>query len=132
MPRTSNELTNLTLVASDMSYAAGDPGYGFVGSALQVYPETPHYNQIPLPFSIPSGYVVDRVFEDSNTTRTGFKAIAFRGQSDVIIAFAGTDGSNRAPFSGLGPPGDDVDGSAGRSRPVGDGTAAGQNLYALD
>lgn len=92
MPRTSNELTKIMLVACDMSYAADVPQVAFVGASLQQYEDTQNY-QISLPFSIPSGYVVDRVFVDT-INNTGFKAIAFRGQSDVIIAFAGTDGSN--------------------------------------
>jgi len=90
MARTGSELTKLLLVACDMSYAADDPALGFVGSPLQAYQDTENYN-IPVPFSIPSGFVVDKLFVDAPS---GFKAIAFRGQSDLIIAFGGTDGNN--------------------------------------
>jgi len=61
MPRTTNELTKIVLVACDMSYAADVPQTAFVGAPLQQYDDTRNY-PISALFSIPSGYVVDRVF----------------------------------------------------------------------
>lgn len=96
MPRTSNELSKIMLMASDMAYAAGTD-FAALNRPLQYYPDTPNIG-VEAPYSVASGYVVTRVFPNSET---GFKALAFRHNTtgDVIIAFAGTDGPDKKDWA---------------------------------
>jgi len=77
-----------------MAYAASVPDFARFNSELRYYEDTPEYPIAPR-FVIPTGYRVQKVFDDSS--RTGFKAIAFtsiNAVGGVILAFAGTDGRN--------------------------------------
>ena len=75
-----------------MAYGANDPNRVQIGSALASYQDTNFGDECL--YGFPSGYVVRQIFDDSETTRTGFKALVFinTNTSEVIVAMAGTDG----------------------------------------
>jgi hypothetical protein len=82
-----NELSKLTLFASDMAYGGTSiPD----GTPLGQYHDTPAYD-VPAPYSISSGFVVGKTIQDSST---GAKAVIFKNDAtqELIVAFAGTDG----------------------------------------
>lgn len=107
--RNIGELSQLALIASDASYQGR-----FASGQLVPFDDTPQYASGPgglqpqppfgLAFGIATGrYVVHRTFNDPGD-RTGFKAVAYRdfATNDVIIAFAGTDGSDLKDWWGNG------------------------------
>ena len=87
---TNEELSKLTLVASDMAYAASKPSFFAIDKALRPYPDTPNY-ETPSRFDIQQGFT-ELSFKDDKSS--GFKYILFKNaQTDeLIVAFGGTDG----------------------------------------
>ena len=87
-----NDLARLTLVASDASYGGTSLA---VGAPLAPFPDS-QGPEIPCLFEEEargSGY---RVVERFQHGPTGFKAVIFRNvtTNDVVVAFAGSDGTN--------------------------------------
>ena len=104
-PDTSNlnELSQLALIASDASYKGR---LSSVGDSLQKFNDTPQYGNPSPPFGpqflfVSTSYTVDRIFDDPKD-QSGFKAIAFKNSrtNDIILAFAGTDGTDTRDWWG--------------------------------
>ncbi len=84
--RSSNELSLLALVASDMSYAAGTP-FAEEGRALQAFKDS-DYGSEPA-FAVPDDF---KVVESTRDARSGFKYVLFKNShNEFIVAFGGTD-----------------------------------------
>lgn len=95
LPYGLNDLCKIDLVACDMSYGADKTSVP-IGSALASYFDTPEFGK-ECQYGIASGYVVREKIDDSlSPNPTGFKALIFVNTttSEVIVAMAGTDGSD--------------------------------------
>jgi hypothetical protein len=94
LPNNLNDLAKLTLLASDASYFdAAHPAPINLGPL----PTTGSGQQTAL-YSVPAGFIKALEFNDTTTTGFGFVAYvkmgATQADTEVIIAFRGTDGPN--------------------------------------
>ena len=95
LPTGLNDLAKLTLLASDTSYF--DDAHP-APTALGSLPDDTSYGQRTALYSVPAGFVKAIEFNDTTTTGFGFIAYIKTGatpaETEVIIAFRGTDGPN--------------------------------------